>query len=1037
MNIVKKNGEFSVTEWARFLAQNGKWQDEYANLWALVSGSSEAIYSQIYERIANFVQNTRDVDACTMRSLASLADEAGQPTLFSYDLTIPPDLERVVSVLSVARSNLLQPGRVLSDATLAQVSASIGASGYAYFGASPASAVVDLSAYQTYCDLAGTTTGAVSANVSSGVVVSDVGYLGAIRATISAVMVSRLANVDVLSTCGVVLPAHQGEDDLWPQLTIRETIAYEKWRDAWSYVGFLDDIWVSGDPTEALVFSAATSAAMVSSATDILTDLCVRASYARDQLKNAARAYSMAGTADGLSRVVKDYVKRSFSSRVGDWRLSPPRTGTEFLSSAIPELSSDAAAQYFAPSLSDMAGMTVDVVEYVDTTEYMNVNTPTPTLTAIAGYVPTTILSTWMDSVGFHQQLVTLQIPQFYDTGAPSVDGGSARFWEAAFRSFLTDASPQLTADAYSFYESRSYDPSALAGISAFLASTDDSQNGTFLPSLWSCYAASGYGFPTMADLTGVPLPQYETTDPGLIPADGWLVKPADMSGVFARFSGTTSGDNPPSNYKNQLYPTQAPAPFLLGLVEKAYGAVTVDSVPLASTFSQLTAELVDPDGRLVNSWKYSAHELLGYNTFYEQSLNLDFDQKEDARVDVDGTWTEAALSAYLTSSAGLSSDSSWTRDMSAHLAHLAPYATQFEDGGFWQDDSELFKLWSSRAAVRHLSGVLPWERDTISQSLASFGVTGSTIAAYDVDGYENHYALFKTSQSPAATGTVWMRQRSHPLCFPAASANIVPVAFAGYGPLAYGSGFTESVVSGVGLSAVEIVRTADGFGVATYYPALGDSTSANPYSGVLRRHDYMDQGIVMSECVAGADTVLSRCYDFLIDGNLFLAVGQASLPDGSSYDAALAFNVESREVKNLNGAYETYFSPMVTESATPSLLALTGGVSGYAGCYHAIDGTLTLVQYLGCDGGTLSFATVPVSAPASSFGTPVTATFVGAPFAPAGDYSGRAFVVAESSDVVSLACVSDDAMNAVLTVDFRKGEASAGKYIMTTFDIP
>jgi len=136
----------------------------------------------------------------------------------------------------------------------------------------------------------------------------------------------------------------------------------------------------------------------------------------------------------------------------------------------------------------------------------------------------------------------------------------------------------------------------------------------------------------------------------------------------------------------------------------------------------------------LIDSWKIRNHEFIGYQTFYEQSNNIDFNGNENSEIDRDGSFHVDALSAFVLSA-----------DMTPYYSHI-----------------------SKNFAV---SGIT----DKIDAQLSAFrpdiiALSGQHIFNYQVDQYNNHYMLYKESDSSVATGTLWMRFRNHPLPFPLCS---------------------------------------------------------------------------------------------------------------------------------------------------------------------------------------------------------------------------------------------------------------------------
>lgn len=119
-NLVRMNGDFSPTDKLRDYAMNPDWRD-FTSFWGIISGAQEEIGRQSYERIANFVQNVRDIDYCGLHELYSLATELNVEHLFSYDLAYPAELDKLMNILSVNRTLLTTSGAFFKSSTLSSL----------------------------------------------------------------------------------------------------------------------------------------------------------------------------------------------------------------------------------------------------------------------------------------------------------------------------------------------------------------------------------------------------------------------------------------------------------------------------------------------------------------------------------------------------------------------------------------------------------------------------------------------------------------------------------------------------------------------------------------------------------------------------------------------------------------------------------------------------------------------------------------------------------------------------------------------------
>ena len=138
--LIKINGSWDVAEKLKEYAINPIWAEglifsdgepaDYGlpNLWTIISGEGYDVGRTVYERIANFTQNTRDIDVCTMHSLYSIAQMMDQDNVFSYDMKYPIALEHLMDILSINPDILLTEKYVLSNPTLSSIYTNYGQS---------------------------------------------------------------------------------------------------------------------------------------------------------------------------------------------------------------------------------------------------------------------------------------------------------------------------------------------------------------------------------------------------------------------------------------------------------------------------------------------------------------------------------------------------------------------------------------------------------------------------------------------------------------------------------------------------------------------------------------------------------------------------------------------------------------------------------------------------------------------------------------------------------------------------------------------
>ena len=548
-SLMKVNGDFSSTEKAREYSINPVWKD-YDSLWAFVSASQEEVGAVVYEHIANLVQNVRDIDTCGLHQLYSIAKELDVEQIFSYDLAYPVELEEIMNTLSIGRSFELTSGYILHNDTLSAIYDSIG---------------VTTSSIQYY-DISGDITTSATYDTTAlitGSIILDDDYISGFIEPVIKNNLTEYANYDDdtiqpwteadISIFSQEFSAYIDRSEI-EQLEAGGKLSRRKLM-ALQYQGFMDDIYY--DPTSG--YNSTTSGKIVDYCTHILRNICVRASYQRETLKTIAQKHAMIGSTNAIEKLISEYILRSFTKK-DDWRLYVEPSG-----SLKPQKLNDASEmEDNLPHIYDIANPNFDVrvVEYWDNTEYMNISAESPLVCGVTGYSLTYDTTSYIDISG---NLITGTVSGLtpdYGTGLCGymVTGGNNRFWEGENLNDAILLSETNSAEISAFYKN--------IGLTGDYQQMYETQTD-----LWDIHAVSGMNrMAVIPELTGVPLSAYSTTPVSAIPSTGWLVEPTSLSDMHRKYIGVVSGDVPPSNIKNQIYPTMAPQPFIWNLVEKIYG---------------------------------------------------------------------------------------------------------------------------------------------------------------------------------------------------------------------------------------------------------------------------------------------------------------------------------------------------------------------------------------------------------------------------------------------------------------------------------
>ncbi len=111
--------DFNFAQNLREISQADHWKDKRA-FWTLLSGACNDAGKEFYEKIREFVENIADVDMCTSKSLKSMAESINASYLTDFIKTdYPPQLQRLIDIFSISRSNLLRQYNKLHENAIA------------------------------------------------------------------------------------------------------------------------------------------------------------------------------------------------------------------------------------------------------------------------------------------------------------------------------------------------------------------------------------------------------------------------------------------------------------------------------------------------------------------------------------------------------------------------------------------------------------------------------------------------------------------------------------------------------------------------------------------------------------------------------------------------------------------------------------------------------------------------------------------------------------------------------------------------------
>jgi len=786
--VQRYNSDYSITEKLNDYIRNYDWQagfndvirnnlprddngkvilnncPENAALWLMLSASFEDVGSEVYEKIDSFVKRSVDVETCNYDSLYSISDLLGfnsNKLLVNY----PLEIKSLLEIFSIGKRRVSTSGEILLDKDIEFLSGDITTtasgtmSGYDLsaetfvqatstiepdWTPTQQTSIISISGNTPYEDFESYTSFiedqfynvfednitvenflqeyydkiyVSKTNTSENILDTEEDetsikelklklYLPesfSAKDEADSIIAGRKRKYDFTTDERTLIEAEIERRSVYekfgnsPENTEFRRFKYEKERKFREYVKFIEDVSILARETtidtdyslDLMEISlddykffdyyfdippqsggVPVSGDMIEYAVHFLRNVCLNVFYKREDIKTTAQKFKHIGTNEVIELLISDYLYKNFSSR-DKWNFY------EF-----PELSA------FSPTFSGiLLGGTTDylsgalynkvrVIEYVDETEYYNI-----------------------------------------ETVATSGDSDvNVRYWEDTT---TRDASDATSGDIYNFYKN--------LGVEG---SYDD-----ILDLLNAVYDA-GATSATLATLTA------DTIDDSL---SGYVS--GNMSGMYLKYFGNTSGDIPWVNDKNQIHPSVALHPYLWSLQEEDTVGFILDPVYSFNTTvsSDLISDLdrrIDENGSIINLWQSDAVTMGSYEDGYQFSPNFDRFYAENEKIDYDGPFIFEALSAYLDYvTSGLTTDniSAFYLDWYSHLNLNETFETKIK----WQLEN-------------HEADILRMADKQIFQ--------------FGIDKFGSQYTLFKDDNEYQTAGEIWVKYKNHPLSFPLAN---------------------------------------------------------------------------------------------------------------------------------------------------------------------------------------------------------------------------------------------------------------------------
>jgi hypothetical protein len=548
----------------------------------------------------------------------------------------------------------------------------------------------------------------------------------------------------------------------------------EEWTE---YIGFVDSILnpIETSNGASLKFSEAMSRIyllkdsdenvksikkQLRKASKILRTIAVKASLIRGIMKYVAQKHAAIGAGLAVKTNLAEYILRVFTKK-HDWMFD-----IESMSNLNESNEDSRKLEYDLPWLSEWSslrhGMSADdearrqnkidedfeieITQFDDTTEYFNVSAKSAVKMSPTGEYETLLVghrTSLDDGHNLKYTPVSEKIPIMAEAGPviPETAVKNARYWidskrdglsKETFAELYANAGMNIKRDGASTVENDSmFEDAALN-----LLTKDGGLFDTHAPSALMGKSESAKYYDAAAD----------SVDNLTLDA---------MQDAYSAV-GKPNGDvNRALNHKNTTYPTIASQPWIYNLVEH----VMQDAYPhlrptlLESnlqSFADLVTQIDRDDGLTIDSWRHNNQEFSGYQTFYEESRNMDYADVSDPDVDRDGPFKVAALNDLLNGVDMMNHYEIFFKSVKdpdkrkyvyeAYFKNKLDYGTKIDDKYIYVD--EVFNL-----------------KDSI-------------IHSYDYDMYGNQYMLYKkradlndsTNDDHGKSGELWVRLLNHPL---------------------------------------------------------------------------------------------------------------------------------------------------------------------------------------------------------------------------------------------------------------------------------
>lgn len=584
-SVVRKNGDFAFVDKLKELIINNYFQDQ-DNLWEFFETASDGFAQVLYESVVNMMENVSDIDLCTLYDLKNIARMLNVQNLTMFTLPLSDELTSLVDTFSVQKE-------------------------YVLYGRHSTTDIETIFGIEDF-----------DRNNPEHMEQVNSGYM------------SELVDVAFKEVFLNMLFDPTSEDGQ-AHIGILELITPDKYLSTeYEYLIGVRDGTVDR-LSDSDHYALLNSSEMIDVASKFMRNYCIRILFFRENLKSITQKNAILGTQKVIEKMLTEYVIKGYSNIEDFGFYVPLKSEEEILAGGV---NNDSFRSWtrFLNTVTDLGSLLdIQVVEYYDTTEYMNIGPSArpfkPNLVPITELYSEPYL-TASGTIAYKDPIVRTIGYETVTTDEYAKPAGNDRFWE-------TDS-----------HEENADTVLAMFKRLGLLNDDDDIEVLiTFLSKVYNNNAPNDW-----TELT---------------PTD--FATATDLANMQAKYINAPTGyvsNSPWVNIKSTDYPTKAPIPWMWNLVEKTFltfprliqyttesGEALGDNYGLYVDINGSQGDLYSPGtsgtiGMIIDSWRKTANEYFSYSSYHETEDNLDDIGAVNKNAQVDGSFNMLALGDLLDS---------------------------------------------------------------------------------------------------------------------------------------------------------------------------------------------------------------------------------------------------------------------------------------------------------------------------------------------------------------------------------------------------